>query len=29
MDVGDPLWVDFVAEKLNFFDVDSEANLFN
>ena len=29
MDVGDPLWVDFDAESLNFFDVDSEANLFN
>ena len=29
MDVGDPLWVDFEAESLNFFDVESEANLFN
>jgi ABC-type sugar transport system ATPase subunit len=29
MDIGDPLWIDFEAESLNFFDVDSEANLFN
>lgn len=29
MDVGDPLWVDFDAESLNFFDVDTEANLFH
>lgn len=29
MDVGDPLWIDFEAESLNFFDVDSEVNLFN
>ena len=29
MDIGDPLWIDFDAESLNFFDVDSEANLFN
>ncbi len=29
MDVGDPLWVDFESESLNFFDVNSEANLFN
>ena len=29
MDIGDPLWIDFEAESLNFFDVDSEVNLFN
>ncbi len=29
MDIGDPLWIDFDAESLNFFDVDSEVNLFN
>ena len=29
MDVGDPLWVDFEAGSLNFFDVETEANLFN
>ena len=29
MDIGDPLWIDFESESLNFFDVDSEANLFN
>ena len=29
MDVGDPLWIDFEADSLNFFDVESETNLFN
>ena len=29
MDLGDPLWVDFEAEALNFFDVESENNLFD
>ena len=29
MDVGDPLWVDIEAESLNFFGVESEANLFH
>ena len=29
MDLGDPLWIDFETEALNFFDVESETNLFN
>ena len=29
MDVGDPLWIDFEADSLNFFDVESETSLFN
>ena len=29
MDLGDPLWIDFEAESLNFFDAESEANLFD
>ena len=27
MDLGDPLWIDFETEALNFFDVESETNL--
>ena len=29
MDLGDSLWIDFETEALNFFDVESENNLFN
>jgi hypothetical protein len=29
MDVGDPLWVEIETESLNFFGVESEANLFH
>ncbi len=29
MDLGETLWVDFEAESLNFFDVESENNLFD
>ncbi|MCY4439104.1 MAG: TOBE domain-containing protein, partial [Deltaproteobacteria bacterium] len=27
MDLGDPLWIDFETEALNFFDVESGTNL--
>ena len=29
MDLGDPLWIDFETESMNFFDVESETNLFD